>query len=300
MTTKIPTSHFYKYLDVNGAKLTLKNRTFKYAKPSDFNDLEDMTIKSLFPEEAERAALDIQNNLVDYLIKNIDKIPTCDYPTRKIIIILQNALRVSSNISEFKKAIQNDASFINIDWYKNYCSRFIFLINSILQKYRVLCVSEFNNSTRMWERYAENYQGIVLGITPDLQKDSGLRLMRKVNYCTSRPTLYSSGLTFLEKSTFGNHDEITKVIMPNIIHTKTLDWEYEKEYRLAIPIFDDEENWNTSSYHPTEISELYLGAKISNELKNEVIYLARKINPHVNIFNSLLDGNKLVFLASHL
>ena len=33
----------YKYLNVQGAKLTLGNRTFRHAKPSDFNDIEDMT-----------------------------------------------------------------------------------------------------------------------------------------------------------------------------------------------------------------------------------------------------------------
>jgi hypothetical protein len=37
----------YKYLDVQGAKLTLGNRTFKHAKPSDFNDTEDLTIQSI-------------------------------------------------------------------------------------------------------------------------------------------------------------------------------------------------------------------------------------------------------------
>jgi hypothetical protein len=39
----------YKFLDVNGARLTLRNRTFKHAKPSDFNDKADMTVESLFP-----------------------------------------------------------------------------------------------------------------------------------------------------------------------------------------------------------------------------------------------------------
>src|SRR3982074_32542 len=41
----------YKYLNVQGAKLTLGNRTFRHAKPSDFNDIEDMTVQSIFPEE---------------------------------------------------------------------------------------------------------------------------------------------------------------------------------------------------------------------------------------------------------
>ena len=38
----------YKYLSVQGAKLTLGNNTFKHAKPSDFNDIEDLTIQSIF------------------------------------------------------------------------------------------------------------------------------------------------------------------------------------------------------------------------------------------------------------
>lgn len=35
----------YKYLDVKGAKLTLGNDTFRHAKPSDFNDVEDMAVQ---------------------------------------------------------------------------------------------------------------------------------------------------------------------------------------------------------------------------------------------------------------
>ena len=45
----------YKYLDVQGAKLALGNRTFQHAKPSDFNDIEDLTIQSIFPEGVEAA-----------------------------------------------------------------------------------------------------------------------------------------------------------------------------------------------------------------------------------------------------
>ncbi len=43
----------YKYFGVEGARLTLRNRTFKHAKPSDFNDTEDLTIQSVFPEALE-------------------------------------------------------------------------------------------------------------------------------------------------------------------------------------------------------------------------------------------------------
>jgi hypothetical protein len=34
----------YKYLDVQGAKLTLENKCFRHSKPSYFNDTEDFTV----------------------------------------------------------------------------------------------------------------------------------------------------------------------------------------------------------------------------------------------------------------
>ena len=38
----------YKYLDAEGAKKTLGNRSFRFSKPSEYNDLEDMTAQSFF------------------------------------------------------------------------------------------------------------------------------------------------------------------------------------------------------------------------------------------------------------
>jgi hypothetical protein len=40
----------YKYLSVEGAKKTLGTNTFRHAKPSSFNDTEDLTVSSIFPE----------------------------------------------------------------------------------------------------------------------------------------------------------------------------------------------------------------------------------------------------------
>jgi len=45
----------YKFLRPEGAKLTLDKQNLQVCKPSDFNDLEDLTIQSVFPEEIEAA-----------------------------------------------------------------------------------------------------------------------------------------------------------------------------------------------------------------------------------------------------
>jgi hypothetical protein len=58
----------YKYLNVRGAKLTLGNRTFRHSKPSDFNDIEDMTTQSIFLEETEVALKKLSNGFQDVIL----------------------------------------------------------------------------------------------------------------------------------------------------------------------------------------------------------------------------------------
>jgi hypothetical protein len=57
---------------------------------------------------------------------------------------------------------------------------FVDEINHFMQGYRVLCVSALNDSERMWARYAQDHQGIVLRILPNVQKDSKYQLFRPV------------------------------------------------------------------------------------------------------------------------
>jgi hypothetical protein len=67
----------YKYLNIEGARLTLGNRCFKHAKPSTFNDTEDLTIRGLFPEDDETALAVIEINFTNILVKHLDEVPSC-------------------------------------------------------------------------------------------------------------------------------------------------------------------------------------------------------------------------------
>ena len=59
---------------------------------------------------------------------------------------------------------------------------------------------------------------------------------------------------------FEDQDASARASMHDIIYTKTLDWQHEKEYRLVIPLDEGEEDWSLLKFHPEEITELYLGA----------------------------------------
>ena len=83
----------YKYLDVQGAKLTLGNKTFKHAKPSDFNDVEDLTIKSIFREETDLALKRLEDCFTDVILQHLNDLPTCKSPMKEEIALIQQLFR---------------------------------------------------------------------------------------------------------------------------------------------------------------------------------------------------------------
>ena len=227
----------YKYLDVQGATLTLGNRKFKHAKPSDFNDTEDLTIQSIFPEDVEVALTNLANGFTDVIVKHVNDPPTCSLQLRDKVALIQCVYRKNPKAAEaVKEQIRKDPTSKVFDVEHMRARSYVHIqeINQHMQGFRVLCATTSKDSERIWARYAQDHQGIVLRIQPNVAKDSKFQLFRPVQYRASRPPLYDDTLSFLEGSLFG--DQLAKIreIMDKIIYWKTLDWEYESEYRLRI------------------------------------------------------------------
>ena len=180
--------------------------------------------------------------------------------------------------------------------HHNGCYNFVICWPIEEQGYRVLCVSTHKDSERMWTEYAEKHQGVSLRIQPNLAKDSKFQLFRPVIYREKRPPLYEDTLEFRAGALFGDHEARIKEIVERIIHTKTLDWQHEGEYRLAIPIRKDEGPWITLPYHPEEITELYLGLEMEKSDIEDIVGKARNVNPDIAIYRANRNGaGKLVF-----
>jgi hypothetical protein len=290
----------YKFLNVEGARLTLRNGTFKHARPSDFNDLEDMTVRSVFPESNEEALEQIKTHFNQILLRNLDRSPKCqNEQMREQIEVLQELFRRHPEVAEaIDDVLKEDdiAQLYDLERLKEQSELFVKEINAFMQDYRVLCMTCEINNDQMWERYAENSQGIALRILPNMERDSKFQLFRKVKYSANRPPIYGSVLEFLEEGLFRDQLERTKEIIEEIVISKTLEWEYEEEYRLAIPVLGNAD-WNTMPYHSEEISELYFGANSSEEFKTEIRSLAKVRNPNIRIFHACRDpSGRLMFL----
>ncbi|MEQ1789713.1 MAG: DUF2971 domain-containing protein [Rickettsiales bacterium] len=256
-----------------------------------------MTIQKLFTED-ELESLNIhKNNFNDVILKNLHREPTStNSQMRAMITLIQQCYRNNPDAADLvEETLKKDAisNIYNIERIRETSQQTVNMINKSLQEFRILCVSKNNDTNRMWEEYAEKGQGIAIRIAPsqDASKDSKFKLFKEVKYKEVRPALFSNTLSFIEDSLFANEEDKILKAMDNIIYTKTKEWEYEGEYRLATPVYPCE-NWETMTFHPEEISELYLGANISDTSRVKFITLAKSINQNILVFqtNSNSDG----------
>jgi hypothetical protein len=283
----------YKYLDLKGAKLTLGNSTFKHSKPSDFNDTEDLTIQSIFPEETEAALKKLENGFTDVILQHLNDPPTCSSPMREKLALIQYGYRNNPGLVEKMKAElakMGRKPLFDVEYMRARSEAFIDEINEFMQGYRVLCVTTHKDSERMWLDYAENHKGIALRIEGNVAKDSKFQLFRPVLYREKRPPLYDNTLDFLTGTLFGDQEARRRAMLEKIVYAKTLPWQHEGEYRLAIPMRPGEPPWHILPFHPEEITELYLGLAMDTADKEYIVAKAKALNPNIAVFQAKLDA----------
>jgi hypothetical protein len=277
----------YKYLDFRGALLTLGNRTFKHAKPSDFNDTEDLTLQSVFPEQTEVALKKIEHSVTDVILQHLDDPPTCPSPMREGVALIQHLFRTdpeAANVVKAEMASEGAEPVFDVNHMRAMVEDVLTKINEHMQASRVLCVTTHRDSERMWVEYAENHKGIALRIEPNLAKDSKFKRFRPVIYREKRPSLYEDTDEFIAGALFGDLETRLRAMVEKIVYTKTLKWAHESEYRLEIPLRKNETPWNTDPYHPEEITELYLGFAMEKADAERIVDMALAVNPHIEIF----------------
>lgn len=279
----------YKFTDRNGARLTLGNGTFRHAKPSSFNDLEDLTIRSVFPEETEIALEILTKAMPDVIARNLETEPKGDPKTRYMIVAIQRAIKANAEVLDVIRGELQAKPIYDVEAMRLRSERFVAEINEHMQGYRILCVTPELKSARMWEEYADNGQGIALRIEGNLEKDSKFQLFRPVSYADQRPALYENTEQFVEDGLFGDREKVYAEILEKIIYTKTREWEHEQEYRLSVPLRVGEEPWETLPYHPEEVTELHIGPDMPERDRQEIVHLAKNRNPNIKIFH--LDAN---------
>ncbi len=141
---------------------------------------------------------------------------------------------------------------------------------------RIYCFSKEPNNILLWSHYSMEHTGICLGfrvlhqfnsigikvqkggvIPIDLGDDGTFLPLVPIEYKLDRPKPYNIFRG-------GNHEDLAKFFI-----TKSIVWEYEKEYR--IPLWVSKMNTNPISIEKGELKEIIFGIRTEKKLIKEIV-----------------------------
>lgn len=180
---------------------------------------------------------------------------------------------------------------------------------------QIACFSEQNNSTLMWGHYADSHKGFCLEYDFQSILKECTQNCIDIRCCNNFMLNYSLAPIIYTKERFDATAYFSTVmqallyeknqipmdlyyedilIVSKCMLTKSIDWEYENEWRLFTPNFNDEYKpyRKIASLRPVA---LYMGAKITKE-NESVLYEVCK-NKGIKCFKMLQDFHGKEFIV---
>jgi hypothetical protein len=153
----------------------------------------------------------------------------------------------------------------------------------------IFCATKTFSNLLMWAHYADSHRGAVLGFVADLERDSMLAKIQPVRYRDERPRFIDEENGWIMQPTLESAGEANL----RVLLTKSSEWSYEKELRLIIRgDVPAGEPATFNPYYSNELVEVYLGYRMRDENRIEIIRLAKVLNSEVQIFAAKLATRK--------
>ena len=123
----------------------------------------------------------------------------------------------------------------------------------------------------MWAHYADSHRGFVVGLETDHDSlknraDGVPRRCQRVLYTRDRP----------------KQETLTDLTAEEAFFTKSLDWAYEREWRMLDSVFHADKELGGAAepvflfdFHPDAVREVILGARMNRDSSAEVLAALR-------------------------
>jgi Protein of unknown function (DUF2971) len=288
-----PQCPLYKYTTWAAAKAIIENSSLKLSIPQAFNDPFDILLEEALGAEVEDFLRDLMPAFFELVSGDLDFSRLRPGPMRdKIMFINVGLNRLSSEqLAEHRSGwvSQHPESIWSIPSLRAANEQVVGVIRLMNSNEGIFCSSANKDSLLMWSHYADHHRGVVLELRPDIETDSALLASRPVRYSNERPLLYRSARDLLEKSLFMSPEDSARAIVEPLIYTKSTEWAYEAEYRLAIPRFVPfglSAEYLTIS--PGELAAIYFGCRMTAPQRTELKQLARTFNPNIRFHRGVL------------
>jgi hypothetical protein len=296
----------YKYVDQDGARKIIANRTLRFGRPSGMNDPFDVYIDDLF----DVGINEIHQRWVPQLFEILEKDPVgfaSQVDADPADVALISGL-INSASQDKRAALLAGLTPMMLEEFDDSLGA----MRDDLEKRRQDIIAQFQdsaifcatlscNNLLMWAHYAQQHRGVVLGFKPDIEQDSFLRLMKPVRYTDIRPAFYGHLEDTIRRGSTFTENDMTE-FRDSFIYSKSTHWSYEEELRIDIPHgVPAGDSATFLNFYPSELCEMYLGVRADEAFKAEIITAARTLNPDIAIFDAHLEKGSyaLVFKPVH-
>jgi hypothetical protein len=271
--------------------LTIANRTLRIGRPTDMNDPFDGYIDDLFNVELKEINSKANATLIEMLISD----PTSF--AQRIGVPLEEAIAASASISAASDAQRErllkrltspeiEDMFPELKAERENLEVQRKAAIALFRNSGIFCATRRNDNLLMWAHYAEQHRGVVFGFRPDAERDSFLCLLEPVTYSDIRPTFYKP-LESLMWDMSALTPDYMRAFTRSLTAVKGTEWEYEQELRLVIPSYVPEgQDAVFMPFHPHELAELYLGYRVDDAYRDEIVAAARALNKDVRVLQA--------------
>ncbi|SKB59596.1 Protein of unknown function [Lysinibacillus sp. AC-3] len=256
----IPQS-LYKYRRIDEYSLAnLTNDTAWFSRATGFNDPYDssLTINNKEHNPIHKEGLENIAREFNVPLEEIESLNTKD----TLEHILYNYTKLKHNPEILATTVEKYIEGTDKEFEK-----YVKNISDVFQeKVFASCFSEDPTSMLMWSHYADNHKGMVIEYNfNNLDLDNQKQIMTGLH-----PVYYTSELLNLD-----NYRDVQGKIS---VHTlaainKSVEWEYEKEWRIIVHNETDEIGFNLPIIKP---SSIILGARVEEIHKNRLSLEAKK------------------------
>lgn len=313
----------YKYLSYEDALKTLENNSVVLNNPLNYNDPfdsvididekdEEKTIQLLMEVAFVKEIAKLLNRkdikikwylkpifwfdktMINFILKITKKerkytpIPTIN---SVINFILKLAEAQDINVAESIKELE--MQFINDLLPK---------IKELRNKALVSCFSERNDSILMWGHYADKHKGVCIGYKKPEQYFYDIEYsFKRVKFPLYELSCIIASYLILDEIPVFNCEEILKKGLKPFL-TKSKEWEYEKEVRCLFSLNDKKKFKNIDEGRylykmPSEVVEIYLGCKVTDEQKNRLLEIIKDKKVKMYQFIESKDKYELISVS---
>jgi hypothetical protein len=279
---------FYKYATASVARINLATQTIRWNSPLNYNDPFDCYFSLGLNFDISQYQEQILDRFVDIIVGDEEPLFDPRNPYSGIYTSCRRmfrAARTDVNRDYLKREIAPALSEGTRNFTRCIAEQQIGW-RAELALFRILCVCEEHDNLLLWSHYADCHKGVAFQFECIKELDVPLLLAEPVIYSEDAPAMASLDDwidSMLGLKAFSPPSDLWH----RLTHTKSPVWKAEKEWRVVSQARDyDRGLFEDTPFYPREISKMFLGCRISDEDRDDLIALVSGPFSHVEIFQA--------------